>query len=255
MNNRIRKYFCLFFVLAFFLVSCTQKSNDSASIKKMSGEMKFEAEITKLIQEGGDVNKVDERGIASLTWAVEFYYADAVKILLENGADPNTAPKKRSTDTALFATAKSLSFEDDPDDRETIRKTKIIAELLIKHGANVNHTDLLKNTPLHQAALGGRNDLCELFIQNGARVNATDKLGNIPLHIAAKEGYFEAAQTLLKNGASFNLKNRFGETALFLAKKRKEEPFNQEVRNRRKGFNPGSDYDRTIEILMEYGAK
>ena len=140
MNNRIRKYFCLFFVLAFFLVSCTQKSNDSASIKKMSGEIKLEAEISKLIQEDGDVNKVDERGIANLTWAVEFYYADAVKMLLENGA-------------------------------------------------------------------------------------------------------------------SLNLKNRFGETALFLAKKRKEEPFNQEVRNRRKGFNPGSDYDRTIEILMEYGAK
>ena len=73
-----------------------------------------------------------------------------------------------------------------------------MAELLIQHGANVNHSPKMGNTPLHHAALRGRTDLCELFTQNGAKVNASDALGNTPLHEAAKEGYWESTQFLRK---------------------------------------------------------
>jgi ankyrin repeat protein len=217
--------------------------------------MEFEARIAGLIQEGVDVNGVRDRDIAILYWAVEDYYVDATKMLLENGADPNTVPVEKSTETALFATAKSLSFGSDAYDLGLISRSRAVAELLLEHGADVNHSTKIGDTPLHKAAFRGRADLCELFIEHGAHVNASDVIGNTPLQNAAKEGYWEAARVLLENGADPNAPNQLGETPMSLAKERSEEALNAEIRAENIDYNPGSDYDRTVEILLEYGAE
>jgi ankyrin repeat protein len=233
----------------------TSGGKSSAPAEKSSNEKQFEAKVATHIKAKADLNARDERGIPLLVWAAEFNYADAAKMLLENGADPNITPKQKATDTVLYSTINSLTFGSDPLALERIRKSRLIAELLIKHGANVNHTNLLKTTPLHQAALRGRTDLCELFIAKGANINALDKLGTSPLHNAAKYGYWETAEFLLNKGAQPNTKSRLGETPMSLAKKRSDEPLNMEARKKSKDFNPGSDYDKTIEVLTAKGAK
>lgn len=255
MNVRMVRTLCLFVILSASLTCCGQNGEKSKLAKKSDHEKKFEAKVAKLCQESRDINKEEDRGIAILYWAVEDNYVDAVKTLLQCGADPNIVPKKGSADTALYATITSLSYANDAFESLQMEKSKAIAELLIQHGASVNYTPRAGDTPLHKAALRGRTDLCELFIQNGARVNASDVLGNTPLHEAAREGYWESTQFLLKNGARPTVANKFGETAMSLAKKREEESSNQEIRKKTKlEYNPGSDYDRTIEVLTEHGA-
>jgi tankyrase len=40
-----------------------------------------------------------------------------------------------------------------------------VAELLVKHGANVNAADLWKFTPLHEAAAKGKYEICKLLLK------------------------------------------------------------------------------------------
>ncbi|MBW2172961.1 MAG: ankyrin repeat domain-containing protein [Deltaproteobacteria bacterium] len=255
MNTRIVRTLCLLFILTASLTSCGQDAKKAAFAKKSAHEKEFEAKIEKLCKESTDINKEEDRGIAILYWAVEQNYVDAAKALLQCGANPDIHAKKGIAETVLYATITKLSYGNDAFESVKIDKSKAMAELLIQHGANVNYSPKVGNRPLHHAALRGRTDLCELFVQNGARVNTSDILGNTPLHEAAKEGYWESAQFLLKNGARPTPANKFGETAMSLAKKRAEEELNEQIRKKTKlDYNPGSDYDRTIEVLKEHGA-
>ncbi|MDY6856949.1 MAG: ankyrin repeat domain-containing protein [Thermodesulfobacteriota bacterium] len=252
-TRRIKTFF--FIILTVSLVSCSQNAGKSVLDEKSTHEKEFEAKITKLCQENTGINNEEERGISILYWAVELNYVDAAKTLLQNGADPDVRPKKGGFETALYATINNLSYVNDPFESQKIEKSKTIAELLIQHRANVNHSPKMGNTPLHKATLRGRTDLCELFIQNGAKVNVSDALGNTSLHYAAKEGYWESTQFLLQNGTQPTAENKFLETAMSLAKKRTEEDLNQQIRKKTKlDYNPGSDYDRAIEVFAEHGA-
>ncbi len=147
--------------------------------EKLDAEIKFETEIANLLQNNPDVNKIKDGEIAILGWAVHqnYVYVDAVKTLLKNGADPNIRVMKGVSKTALFSTITSEPIAIGPRESQRVDRSKTIAELLIKHGAYVNYLAAAeKYTPLHEAALQGRTDLCELFIQNGAEVDALDKL-------------------------------------------------------------------------------
>lgn len=255
MDTRRIKILCLFVILAAFLTSCGRNGEKSKLAEKSDHEKKFEARVAKLCQETTDINKEEDRGIAILYWAIEHNYVDAVKTLLQCGADPDIPPKKGAAETALYATITSLSYANDAFESLQVERSRAIAELLIQHGANVNYTPKTGDTPLHKAALRGRTDLCELLIQNGARINASDILGYTPLHQAAKQGYWESTQFLLKNGARPTVANKFGATPMSLARKREEESLNEQIRKKTQlDYNPGSDYDRTIEVLTEYGA-
>jgi ankyrin repeat protein len=59
-------------------------------------------------------------------------------------------------------------------------KRPIIAELLIKRGADVNARNNYMNTPLH---LAKTNDIAKLLIKNGADLNAKNRKMNRPLYV------------------------------------------------------------------------
>lgn len=254
-NSQMIKTLCLICFLAIFLTSCSKESSVSAPSQKSADEIKFEAEVKGLVQSGKDVNNaeklVGETSVPILYWAVSKKYVDATKMLLENGANPNITFKE--THTALSETIVEAQYGKSSTDQPIIDKTKAIAELLIKHGANVNYSSKVSGAPLHKAAKMGRVDLCKLFIESGADANALDELlGQTPLHNAAKNGYWECVQILLEKGAQPNIKNKLGQTALSFAEKREMEPVYKKTG---KGYYPSADYDKTIQVLKQHGAE
>ena len=197
-------------------------------------------EVAQHVRNGGN----HEKAIPLLYQAVRYGWLDSVRMLLENGADADAVPFEQLHKTILFeAVFTSI-------DKRSMNITLEIARLLIEHGANVNYSaGPLGETPLAEAAKKGRADICKLFIENGARVNVTNAMREVPLHLAAEEGYWESVQVLLENDAEPDRIN-FGEkSALDLAKARKYESMHK------KSKNTASDYDKTIEILKEYGAE
>ena len=67
-------------------------------------------------------------------------------------------------------------------------------------------------TPLHLAALNGREDVVQFLIEKGAFINPEDADENTPLHAAARGGHAAVAGLLFDKGASLKAKNKLGLT-------------------------------------------
>lgn len=202
--------------------------------------------ISKLIEMGSDVHKMDELGhvpilnaaysgnkavlkalldgnadinygnngkSSPLFTAVSLNHLDAVRMLIEFGASVNKG--KSDNTTPLFRTAERGNLE--------------IARYLIENGANVNLCDTLKKSPLHGASIQGfrqiefkviKEQQCqvvELLLNNGALVNTTDKYNRSPLFLASQKGQYELAKMFLQNNADPNIIDSFHRSPLFVA--------------------------------------
>lgn len=124
---------------------------------------------------------VDEPGVAHpLHFAVMSGHADATRILLERGADPNA-------DSAL-GTPLMVAAE---------RGRVGIVEVLLAHNADPNVPGgREKRTPLHAAAFAGASDVVQVLLENGADPLARTKFGDPPLHLALQKNQHAAAELL-----------------------------------------------------------
>ncbi len=150
--------------------------------------------VRKLIQQGADVNAVDENGFTPLHLAGsrDLYVCDA---------PPADIAEKR-------------------------RKERMqILNLLLESGAKPDVKTADGYTPLHTALLWGNAEVAELLVKKGAKVNAKTKDGHTPLHpaIGRDSLYPHEKRTgfvrfLLENGADINAVSNCNETALELAR-------------------------------------
>ena len=95
-----------------------------------------------------------------------------------------------------------------------IQGKQYIAALLIEQGANIDETDQLARTPLHYAVSCGHYDTSQFFIAHGADINSRDGNGATPLHFAAFYDQFFLAQLLISRGADVSAINNEGKTPL-----------------------------------------
>jgi ankyrin repeat protein len=141
------------------------------------------AALQTLVREQS-VNAADSRGQTPLMNAAAFGSYEAMKMLIDAGADVKAA-------SASGLTALHLSAGD-------IRKVR----LLLDRGADVNARSAMRRTPLLVAAYThGVSETVRLLLSKGADVNAADALGLTPLIAAAKVNDTATAKLLIDHGA------------------------------------------------------
>ncbi len=82
-----------------------------------------------------------------------------------------------------------------------------MCELLLRNGANVNHSDKRDRRPLHWAASRNHEDVLQLLLRHNADLDLADKDGFTPLHAAAAAGADAVIQLLLEEGADVEAAN------------------------------------------------
>lgn len=146
---------------------------------------------------------------AALYSAMEAGQKEAVAILLEHGADPNTKDWDNCNRTALHLAVQKESME--------------MVKLLIEKGADVSVVDCHGSTPLHLAVQEENREMVKLLIEKGVNINAAARADlhtgahGTPLHIAVQKESMEMMRLLIEEGANVSAPDHYGLTALHLA--------------------------------------
>lgn len=141
-----------------------------------------------LIERGADVNAKNSYGSTALIWSVSD--AKKVRILLDSGADVDVAA--RSGRTALIVAAFANPSAE-------------VVGMLLRKGADVNVMDQRKLTPLNAATFGNDTATIRLLLDASADINTPDTfIGLTPLINAAGNRNLEAVKLLLAKGANVN---------------------------------------------------
>ncbi len=172
-------------------------------VAALNGEMGI---VEILLENGADVDFMDDIGWTALNWAISYTLAsivrrtEAVKILLRAGADVNIDMKE----SRVLNSAVCMG------DAE-------IVKILLEAGADINFVDGCFKTALMRAARGGDKEIVEILLDNGADVNLSGKYGDTALMEAANSGNGEVVKALLERGAEVNAVGQHGCTAIMSA--------------------------------------
>ncbi|WP_340063437.1 ankyrin repeat domain-containing protein [Ascidiimonas aurantiaca] len=96
----------------------------------------------------------------------------------------------------------------------------IIAEMLLKAGADVNFYARGDESPLMAASVNGNLDFVQYLIKNGARVNEKIVNNGTALLVASREGHLEIVTYLISKGAAINVQMQGDGTPLICAVRR-----------------------------------
>ena len=155
--------------------------------------------VSCLLSAGADPEAGVQHGHTPLMEAVVQGHADTVLVLLEFGANTETA-EHESLYTALIKAAAYNRID--------------AIEVLLAAGANLQARDKDGFTPLHVAAVNGQLEAIFLLLDAGADVNGRSHLGNTPLYMATINGHFFSASALLDYGAEVDVQSDNGWTLL-----------------------------------------
>jgi ankyrin repeat protein len=224
-------------------VSARNDGDDDAFTEALSATLwKIPVERYKLLIENGyNVNGVKTKyyhGQTPLMWACFCGKLDAVKILVEAGADVNQ--KEKNGETAIISAMQSgpddhpeiveylLDHGAVPDSSSQFGHTVLlyavegghlsIIKKLIEKGANIEQTDKYsRQTPLISAAYKEKTDVVKLLLESGANIHAVDSRGNTAFLHAAWKGNLGIMKLLLEKGADPEHRNSLNWNALMQA--------------------------------------
>ncbi|MEX0677784.1 MAG: ankyrin repeat domain-containing protein [Pirellulales bacterium] len=173
------------------------------------------------LREGAPVNVRTSDGTTPLLLAALYGTPEAVRSLLDHGADPN-AVNKNGASALVFAAG----------DSEKVR-------LLIDHGADVNARSALGNTPLVAAASHpGNLQVVKLLVDKGADVHSQNSNNVSALAAAVGANDAEAVRFFLDHGCKpAQIRNLFGAAGNSLLE-----------------IAAGNGGDDIVELLLAHGA-
>jgi ankyrin repeat protein len=128
------------------------------------------------------VTEITLQGATPIVLAAEVNNLDAIKALVEAGADPNIATESGTTALMMASGAGTdVQRAREPEERAVVVQT---ARYLVEHGADVNKPGQFGWTALHAAAYQGLNDEIEFLVKSGAKIDQKDEFGQTPLSIS-----------------------------------------------------------------------
>jgi ankyrin repeat protein len=184
-----------------------------------------------LIAHGAPLNGVsrhNESGVRVLSRLAHF---DAVRLLLEAGADPAPlawTPLLKAAALGSAADVEALVRGGAPlEERDSWSRTAWLlalqsgdvakAQVLRALGADIAARGRCGKPPLFHAIDSGSADMLRWLLHLGAGIEDTDDFGDTPLMHAVESGRAGAVDVLLAAGARIDHENRHGDTALSAA--------------------------------------
>jgi ankyrin repeat protein len=136
----------------------------------------------------GDVSWVDFTGQTPFLRAALSGDTTLMRLLLDNGADPNIPTLAGTTALMAAAGVNWVVAQTYTESKEALLEA---VKLCLEKGADINATNSMGLTALLGAANRGSNEIIEFLVENGARLDVKDKEGRSPITWA--EGVFLAA--------------------------------------------------------------
>jgi ankyrin repeat protein/predicted DNA-binding WGR domain protein len=158
----------------------------------MMAAMLGRSQNVELLMKKLDTSKKKSReGYAAIHYAVLGNHIDAVRALVENGADVNLNGKDRMTPLSIAAC--NGYYE--------------MTKFLLSKGAKVIKKDKFKRSPLIMAMKNCHAKIGALLITHGCPVDEPDSSDNYPIHYACAYGCHEGLDLLIRAGANPNVYN------------------------------------------------
>ena len=159
--------------------------------------------LQAIADSGANVNAATKKNRTALMIACLVGNAEAIKLLLNAGANPNI--RDEDDDSCLFHAIRGVCSKDD-------------LQVIINHNADVNVLNKKNHTALIMACLNGKADAVNVLLNAGAKPNITDRFGNTCLHNAVRNDCSkEVLQAIINHGADMNAINTMNSTALMEA--------------------------------------
>ena len=152
------------------------------------------------------INKTNSKGVVALHYASFQGNVDALKYLINYGADIN-ALTSRNLNVLHYAAQGNQP------------NSLVYFYLFHKDKIDLEKTDIGGSTPLHWASYSSSAEIALYLINYGVDINIKDKNGNTPLHLAVIKNSYKMVQKLLQKGASNKIKNRENNTPKDIALK------------------------------------
>jgi len=129
---------------------------------------------------GCDLEEEDPHGLRALQVAARHGHADAVELLLDEGADPSATASNGWTVTHIAA---------------RYGHALVLKQLL--PSPDLHACDLRGRTPLHLAALSGCPHTLLFLLHSGANISDVDNNGQTVLHLVCEKGHALLLQVVL----------------------------------------------------------
>jgi ankyrin repeat protein len=184
--------------------------------------------VQLLLDRGANVNaRAKSKWSALMVAALYREGTPAIRLLLSHGAEATGTPSPLilATTVGNADALKPLHDAGAPLDRTLVAAVRVgkldAVRALLDIGASVDDPDGSDTTPLERAVLSNQVEFAQLLLAHGANVNHVGQIGMTPLLYAASIDFGDSAMIdlLLKSGAQKEAVTKEGFTALELARK------------------------------------
>ncbi|TGM01956.1 ankyrin repeat domain-containing protein [Leptospira jelokensis] len=184
----------------------TKRSEDGYTLLHYAAEL-GNVDLTKfLIAKGASLNVPMKDGNTPLAIAISFSKNEIIRILLEQGVDPNYALGEKNYNRTHFHYFMTKVRKFDPS----------LFALFLTKGANLETKDSFTETPLITLASSEFKfiDHTKALLDAGANTNAQTKFGVTALMNSIFSRNFVLVEELIRRGANLELETSEGNTAL-----------------------------------------